>query len=58
MEFLRGFRIFSTLRANIIEKIYQYMRPKQFIRGQKVYSEGSSQVDGVYFITGGEFEVT
>ena len=34
------------------------MRPKQFIRGQKVYSEGSSQVDGVYFITGGEFEVT
>ena len=34
------------------------MRPKQFIRGQKVYCEGSSQVDGVYFITGGEFEVT
>ena len=29
-----------------------------FKRGQKVYREGLSSIDGLYFITQGDFEVT
>lgn len=58
VEFLRGFRMFSQLRTNVIEKIQYYMKTKVFRRGQKVYSENFSHVDGIYFITQGEFEVS
>ena len=58
MAFFRGFRIFSNLRSVVIERIFQYMKPKEFIRGQHVYTEKLSEVDGLYFIQQGEFEVT
>ena len=34
------------------------MTLKEFIRGQKIYRENESSIDGVYFITEGDFEVT
>lgn len=34
------------------------MTKKNFIRNQTVYHEGVSKIDGLYFITNGEFEVT
>ena len=34
------------------------MKVREFIRGQKAYSEGTTEIDGVYFIQEGEFEVT
>ena len=34
------------------------MKHKRYTRGQHVFSEGNSLVDGVYFIIDGEFEVT
>ena len=34
------------------------MSAKEFIRGQAVISEGASEIDGIYFIQDGEFEVT
>ena len=58
VEFFRRFRIFNGLRAHIIEKIFQFMKHLKFNRGQHVYAEGHSIVDGVYFITEGEFEIT
>lgn len=58
VQFFRGFRIFSTLRATVIEKVYMSMTKKNFIRNQTVYQEGVSKIDGLYFITNGEFEVT
>ena len=58
VAFLRGFRIFNSLRSQAIENIYQKMVTKEYIRGQKVYSQGSIAIDGVYFIQDGEFEVT
>ena len=58
VAFFRSFRIFSTLRANVIEKVFKYMKSKKFLRGQKVYREGVSEIDGLYFITSGEFEIT
>lgn len=51
VTFFRGFRIFANLRANVIEKVVKYMEKMDFKRGQKVYCEGSSRVDGLYFIT-------
>ena len=33
VEFLRGFRMLSSLRTNIIEKIHYYMKPRHFKRG-------------------------
>lgn len=58
VAFFRGFRIFSNLRSVIIEHVFERMKQVQFIRGQKVYIEGSSTVDGLYFIQDGEFEIT
>ena len=58
VEFLRGFRMLSMLRTNVIEKIHYYMNLKHFKRGQRVYAENQSTVDGIYFITSGEFEVS
>lgn len=57
---LRRFKIFSKrhLRENVLEKIFRYMVPKTFARGNLVYKEGVSPVDGVYFIKSGDFEVT
>lgn len=34
------------------------MEEKTFIRGQKVFQEGVTPIDGVYFIQEGDFEVT
>ena len=34
------------------------MKTVEFQRGQSVYQEGTSYIDGVYFITEGEFELT
>ena len=58
VDFLRGFRMFSQLRTNIIERIHYFMKTKTFLRGQKVYMENISTVDGIYFITQGEFEIS
>ena len=58
VTFFRGFRIFSNLRSNTIEKVVKYMEVIDFKRGQKVYREGLSSIDGLYFITQGDFEVT
>lgn len=46
------------MRANVIEKVFKYMEEKTFIRGQKVFQEGVTPIDGVYFIQEGDFEVT
>ena len=50
--------MFENLRANIIERVYKYMESKDFIRGQKVYQEGDTEIDGLYFIIEGDFEMT
>ena len=34
------------------------MKPKSFTRGNVIYKEGDRDVNSVYFITSGEFEVT
>ena len=56
--FFRNFRIFANLRATYIEKVFKSMKILQFKRGHKVYTEGSSSIDGIYFIIAGDFEVT
>ena len=33
VEFLRGFRMFSQLRTNVLERIQYYMKTKEFKRG-------------------------
>ena len=58
VNFFRRFRIFANLRANSLEKVFKYMTLKEFIRGQKIYRENESLIDGVYFITEGDYEVT
>ena len=57
---LRQFKIFSkkNLRENVLEKIFRYMVAKKFPRGHIVYKEGVSEVDGVYFIKSGDFEIS
>ena len=49
--------MFETLRAKTIERLYQYMEKRNFIRGQKVYQEGLTGTDGLYFVLEGDFEV-
>lgn len=34
------------------------MERREFIRGQKVFKEGSTKVNGLYFIINGQFEIT
>ena len=60
MSALRQFRIFSdrNLRDNAIEKIYRYMELREYKHGHKVYQQGVSETDGVYFIKKGDFEIT
>ena len=58
VEQMKNYRILSHLRANTIAKIFQYMKKVQYTRGRTIYKEGDSQVESVYFITDGEFEVT
>ena len=55
---MRCYKIFSKLRGTTIEKLFKSMERYKFFRGQKVYIEGKSKVDGVYFIKEGEFELT
>ena len=55
---MQNYRLFSTLRPNVIVKIFHYMKKIEFKRGQTIYKEGESKVDNVYFIIDGEFEVT
>ena len=34
------------------------MKPVSYMRGRVIYREGDRQIDCVYFVTDGEFEVT
>lgn len=58
VEEMQQYRIFRKLRPNMISKIYHYMEEVQFRRGQTVYTEGSTDLETVYFIKTGEFAVT
>jgi len=58
VEQIKNYRILSHLRANTIAKIFQYMKSVSFVRGRVIYREGDRQIDCVYFVTDGEFEVT
>ena len=57
---LRQFSLFSdsNVKDSTIEKIVKYMEPNEFIRGQMIYKEGDTTIDGIYLITSGDFEVT
>ena len=57
---LRQFSLFSdsNVKDSTIEKIVYFMEPHEFIRGQMIYKEGDTTVNGIYFITSGDFEVT
>lgn len=57
---LRKFRIFSdsNLKDSAIEKISKYMEKQEFTRGRAIYREGETSIDGVYFISAGDFEIT
>ena len=41
-----------------LQKIIYFFQEKKFLRNQIVYTEGQWQIDGVYFIKRGEFEVS
>ena len=58
VDILQNYRIFQTLRPNVIVKIFQYMEIVEFIRGTTIYIEGFSKTDAVYFIKEGEFSIT
>jgi len=58
VNFFRGFRIFANQRSHAIEKIFYYCKAREFIRGQLVFQERVSPIDGLYFISEGDFEVT
>jgi len=34
------------------------MQPREYLRGHVVYKEGSTCIDGLYFISEGDFELT
>ena len=41
-----------------MEKIFRYMDARRYPRGHIVYKAGVSDVDGVYFIKSGDFEIS
>ena len=51
VEELKNYRIFQSLRPNTIARIYHYLSKREYFRGQKIYIEGESAVEYVYFIT-------
>jgi len=58
-KFLQGFRIFQHLSTTRLQKlIYCLNVHREFKRGQVVFREGDSNVNGVYLISSGEFELS
>jgi hypothetical protein len=57
-DYFKNFRILSGLRSGILERIQYYMVPRTFKLGQTLFTQGVSQVDGVYFIKDGGFEIS
>ena len=54
---MRQFRIFEHVEPFVIEKIWKHLGVKNFVRNQTIYQEGIDEVDGIYFVSEGEFEI-
>ena len=55
VSFFRSFRVFEKVKPMDMQRIQKHMKQVKFIRGQKVFTEGSSKTDGLYFIESGDF---
>ena len=58
VSFFRSFRVFEKVKPMDMQRIQKHMKQVKFIRGQKVFTEGSSKTDGLYFIESGDFQVS
>ena len=46
------------MEPTTIERVWKHVVKQKFIRGQNVYMQGKSESDGLFFVAGGEFEVS
>ena len=58
IEFLKTFRIFSSLSKQKLQRMIYFFKEKLFIRNQVAFNENEINIDGIFFIKSGEFSVT
>ena len=59
IEFLKHFRMFKKLTESRLQRVIYCMPIKKaYQRGQVVFQEGSSDINGIYLISSGEFEIS
>lgn len=60
VRLLRQYRMFQSvhLKNNTLEKVFQYMKTVKFRHGHVAYRESAGEIDGLYFIKNGDFEVS
>ena len=58
-QFLKKFKIFKGLSLKKLHKVvYHLSRIVTFFRGQTVFKQGQRNLDGLWLVFEGEFEVT
>ena len=59
IAFLKNFRLFHNVNAYKLQKFIHTMKTQiTYMRGQCIYCEGEKNIDGIYLIEQGEFEVS
>lgn len=58
VKFFKNFRIFANISKNKMQRMLYYFHERIYNRKQVVFMEGIDNIDGVYFIKNGEFEVS
>lgn len=57
ISFMRSFEMFKNFPRSYVERFYFISEIKKIKKGEVVYREGDA-IDGIYFITQGEFSVS
>ena len=58
IAFLKHFRMFKKLSDSRLQRLIYCMHiSKEYKRGQVVFKEGSTDINGIYLVSSGEFEI-
>lgn len=59
IAFLKHFRMFKKLSDTRLQRLIYCMHiSKEYKRGQVVFKEGSTDINGIYLVSSGEFEIS
>ena len=58
VSFLKNYKIFININPSKLENLTYFLLKMECNRGQVIYREGVDEMDRLYFIKSGEFEMT